>query len=83
MSQKNYWLDLFTGKTWEEFIKAGADISGFRESRWKTLQRVKKGDYFLCYITGISRFIGILEATSDAYKDTSKSIWSDEDFPCR
>ncbi len=27
---RNYWLDLFTGKTWEEFKKHGANISGFR-----------------------------------------------------
>ncbi len=27
----NYWLDLFTGTTWQEFRKAGANISGFRE----------------------------------------------------
>jgi hypothetical protein len=25
----NYWLDLFTGTTWQEFRKAGATISGF------------------------------------------------------
>ncbi|HEV3276307.1 MAG TPA: hypothetical protein VG860_05785 [Terriglobia bacterium] len=27
-----YWIDLFTGKTWQEFRKAGAKISGFRSS---------------------------------------------------
>jgi hypothetical protein len=25
----NYWLDLFTGTTWDEFRHAGAKISGF------------------------------------------------------
>lgn len=82
MTKRNYWLDLFTGVTWEEFRKAGSKTSGFRESRWKTVQKIKKGDYFLCYLTGISRFIGILEVTGTAFKDTSP-IWSDEDFPCR
>ncbi len=77
-----YWLDLFTGTTWTEFKNAGSKISGFRESRWKTAQKIKIGDYFLCYITGISRFIGILEVTSKAFKDSSP-LWSDEDFPCR
>ena len=47
MSKKNYWLDLFTGVTWEEFKKAGAKISGFRETRFKTTQKIKKGDYLL------------------------------------
>ena len=39
MSRK-YWLDLFTGATWEEFLEHGAKISGFRESRKKTAQRI-------------------------------------------
>jgi hypothetical protein len=25
-----YWIDLFTGKSWDEFRKAGATISAFR-----------------------------------------------------
>ena len=55
---------------------------GVRESRWNTLQRVKVGDYFLCYLTGVSRWIGLLEVTSSAFQDTSP-IWKDESFPCR
>jgi predicted RNA-binding protein len=80
--QRNYWLDLFTGTTWSEFLEAGGTGSGFRESRWKTVQKMKPGDYLLCYLTGVSRFIGILEVVSDAYQDGSP-IWKDEVFPCR
>src|SRR5207248_10448916 len=79
---RNYWLDLFTPITWQEFLNAGGNVSGFRESRWTALQKVKAGDYFLGYVTGISRWIGILEVTSDAFRDTT-IIWKDEDFPCR
>ena len=82
MPDRDYWLDLFTGTTWEEFTAAGSSVSGFRESRWKTLQRVKPGDYLLCYLTGVSRFIGVLEVTSQAFRD-STPVWADEDFPCR
>lgn len=82
MSDRNYWLDLFTGVTWEEFSKAGGSISGFRESRWSAVQKIKPGDYLLCYLTGVSRFIAVLEATSVAFKDTT-AIWKDEEFPCR
>jgi predicted RNA-binding protein len=67
----SYWLDLFTGKTWQEFHNAGAKGSGFRESRWRTVQRLKPGDYLLCYLTGVSRFIGVLEVTSEPFKDSS------------
>jgi len=82
MTKRNYWLDLFTGATWNEFKAAGAKVSGFRESRWDTVQKIKPGDYFLCYLTGVSRFIGILEVADSPFKDRTP-IWKDEDFPCR
>jgi hypothetical protein len=82
MADRTYWLDLFTGTTWQEFLDAGAETSGFRESRWKTVQRIKPGDYLLCYLTGVSRWIGVLEVRVPAFKDSSP-IWKDEEFPCR
>lgn len=82
MSARNYWLDLFSGKTWQEFLEAGGKVSGFRSRRWRTVQQIKPGDYLLCYLTGVSRWVGILEVTSEPFKD-SKPIWKDEDFPCR
>jgi hypothetical protein len=82
MKSRTYWLDLFTGTTWQEFLDAGGEVSGFRESRWKTVQRIKPGDYLLCYLTGVSRLVGVLEVTSKPYKDTTP-IWSEEVFPCR
>lgn len=82
MPARSYWLDLFTGDTWRQFIDAGAQVSGFRESRWKVVQRVKPGDRLLCYLTRVSRFIGVLEVVSKAFWD-EKRIWKEEIFPCR
>jgi hypothetical protein len=82
MAERSYWPDLFTAVTWQEFLDAGGNVSGFRDSRWNTLQKVKVGDYFLCYLTGVSRWIGLLEVTSAPFQDTSP-IWKDESFPCR
>jgi predicted RNA-binding protein len=82
MEKSNYWLDLFTATTWKEFIENGANITGFRSSRWNTVQKIKTGDYFICYLAGVMRFVGILQVTGEAYKDNSV-IWKDEDFPCR
>jgi hypothetical protein len=79
---RSYWLDLFTGTTWEEFLAAGGEVSGFRERRWRTVQQMKPGDYLLCYLTGISRWIGVLEVVSEPFKDHTP-IWKDEEFPCR
>jgi hypothetical protein len=78
---RRYWLDLFTGKTWEEFKKHGASVSGFRRRRAKLAKQIQPGDYLLCYITGISRFVGVLEIKSES-RDTTQ-IWEDADFPLR
>jgi hypothetical protein len=82
VSERAYWLDLFSHKTWTEFLKAGGTVTGFRESRWRTAQRITVGDYFLCYLTGVSRWIGLLEVTGEAYQDGSP-IWADDPFPVR
>jgi hypothetical protein len=78
----SYWLDLFTFETWKEFLAAGASVSGFRESRWKAVQRLKPGDILLCYLTGVGRWIGVLEIVGPAFKDNAP-IWKLNDFPAR
>jgi predicted RNA-binding protein len=80
---RKYWLDLFTGKTWEEFLKSGGTVSGFRERRKNTAKKIHPGDYLICYLTGLSRFIGILEVLSDCYIDSESRIWEDDVFPIR
>ncbi len=79
---RDYWLDLFTGKTWEEFKKNGAKVSGFRSTRRRRAQDIKPGDYLLCYLTGLSRFIGVLEVKSACYEDDTP-IYEDALFPIR
>jgi hypothetical protein len=82
MAPRNYWLDLFTYETWQEFLAAGGDVSGFRQAKWKTVQQIKPGDFLMCYLTGVSRFIGVLQVESQAFQDT-KLIWGREPFPAR
>src|SRR2546427_179369 len=76
-----YWIDLFTGTTWDEFNKAGGTISGFRARMRSISGRVNPGDIFLCYLTGVMRWVGALEVVK-ASSDTSK-IWKEQDFPIR
>jgi len=77
----NYWLDLFTGTTWQEFREAGATVSGFSGRRKSIAQRVKPGDILLCYLTGVMRWVGALEVLG-ASTDTRR-IWKDQEFPVR
>ena len=79
---RTYWLDLFTGSTWQEFIDAGANVSGFSATRAKAVEKIRPGDYLLCYLTGVSRFVGVLEVTSKPFVD-SAPIWGEGAFPRR
>lgn len=76
-----YWLDLFTGTTWREFRDAGASVSGFSARRRNVAERVKTGDIFLCYLTGVMRWVGALEVTGRS--NSTDRIWRDQEFPVR
>jgi len=82
MSQRQYYLDLFTYQTWQEFKAAGAKVTGFRENRWNSVKSMQQGDFLLCYLTGVSRWIGILEVTGPAFQSSEK-IWSAAPFSAR
>ena len=74
-----YFLDLFTPETWQAFRETGATVTGFRERHLRLASdRVKEGDIFLCYLTRLSRWCGVLQAESEAYHDDS-SIHDDLD----
>jgi hypothetical protein len=77
----NYWFDAFTGRTWDEFRKAGASISGFNERFRKQVGKLKPGDMLLCYLTGVMRWVGALEVLGTS--DDQKKIWSESGFPVR
>jgi hypothetical protein len=76
-----FWLDLFTGTTWDEFRSAGARISGFRPRMRNLAKQVQPGDVFLCYLTGVMRWVGALEVVGTT--DDQTPIWKDVDFPVR
>lgn len=79
---RTYWLNLFSPSTWQQFLDAGESVTGFRPNRWNQVKKIAVGDYLLCYLTGVSRFIGVLEVIGAPYQDHSGSI-SEDDFPCR
>lgn len=80
--QQSYWLDLFTEETWLEAARHGFSVSGFSDGRWATVQRVKRGDMLICYLTIRSAYVGLLRVTGEAYRDEAP-IWSSQVFPSR
>lgn len=77
-----FWTHLYTWRTWNEFLAAGGKVTGFSERRWNTIQQMQIGDVVLCYLIGISRYVGILTVTGKAFIGY-KPIWSQRVYPAR
>ena len=73
-----YWLDLFTGQTWQEFLDYGATVSGFRKRMRNAVNRIKPGDVLLCYLTGVMRWVGALSVQGRSHD--KKMIWEFDEF---
>ncbi|MDX1605338.1 MAG: EVE domain-containing protein, partial [Candidatus Competibacterales bacterium] len=78
----DYWLALFNTATWQRFRQHGAQVAGFREGRWATVHRIRPGDYLLAYLTGLSRWVGLLCVTGEPYYDPTP-LWDEALLPAR
>ena len=80
MSRKpRHYLDLFSPETYEAFSRSQRDVSGFRISQKKTAERIRPGDRLVCYMTSLSRWVGILETEGVPYVDDSPLFFPDND----
>lgn len=79
-----YWLNLFNGTTWQEFRDAGGEDAGFQDTKRKgTLtKKVRPGDIFVCYMTGVGRWVGLLQITGELFRDDT-AIHQGDSFPLR
>jgi hypothetical protein len=80
--EQRWFLVSFMLETWNEFMRMDKKLVGFRDSRWSSVQKMRPGDKLLAYVTGISRFIGILRVESPPHFDQSR-LWKEDVFPCR
>ncbi|MBL8019731.1 MAG: EVE domain-containing protein [Leptospirales bacterium] len=69
MTMGKYYYNLWSPETYEVFSRSDRTVSGFPLRQQKIAQRVMPGDTFICYVTKVSRFVGILEVASPAYVD--------------
>ncbi len=79
-----YFLNLFSPETWRAFRDTGASMTGFRLRHLGFAeQNVQIGDIFVCYLTRVSRWCGILEVETTATEDDS--YWHEDldIFPVR
>ena len=74
-----YYIDLFSPETFESFSKSDRTISGFRPRQEGAASRICPGDKLLCYMTKLSRWIGVLEVGSSYFKDETPILYESND----
>jgi hypothetical protein len=79
-----YFIDLFSPETYEAFAKSSRDISGFRLRHKNMADRIKRGDVFVCYLTRLSRWFGLLEVVEGPFIDaTPRFVLENDPFVVR
>src|SRR6185295_17567554 len=74
-----FFLDLFSPETYEAFSKSDRQVSGFRTRQSAAAQKLKRGDKLVCYMTKLSRWVGVLKVVDGPYEDTSPIFYSEDD----
>src|SRR4051812_14060445 len=77
----HYWLDLFNCSPWDEFCKGWFTLTPFRGVRLPICKKIQPGDIFLCYLTGVMRWVGALEVTRGPFEDHESNYL--REFPIR
>ncbi len=57
-------------------------MAGFRKNRLSRARKIRRGDWFLGYMTGAKLWVGAFEVEKGPYSDDTR-IWASELFPVR
>ena len=74
-----YFINLFSPETYEVFAHSSRDISGFRLRHQKMAERVSPGDIFVCYLTRLSRWCGLLKVIEGPFIDDTPLFMPESD----
>jgi len=74
------YIDLFSPETYDAFARSPRDISGFRLRHKNAADKIKPGDLFVCYLTRLSRWFGVLEVKEGPFID-NKPVFVAENDP--
>jgi hypothetical protein len=74
-----YWTDLFTVETYRAFLASDRKVSGFRVSQRTMASKLKRGDKMLAYISGLSRWAGVLEVVEGPFEDRAPIFYPSDD----
>lgn len=79
INDMTYWLNLYSPETYESFSNSDRSLSGFRYRQRNQAQKIKQGDRFICYMTKLSRWVGVLEVASNVFHDDSPFYYEEDD----
>ena len=74
-----YFINLFSPETYEAFTHSPRDISGFRLRHKRIAERITPGDCFVCYLTRLSRWCGLLEVLDGPFLDDTPLFIPEQD----
>jgi len=74
-----YYLNLFSPETYDAFCRSDKSISGFKQGARTRAQRIRPGDKLVCYVTELSRWVGILEVVEGPFIDQAPLFTPDDD----
>lgn len=74
-----YYIDLFSPETYRAFSDSDRSTSGFRSRHEGLAKRIVPGDTLVCYVTKLSRWIGLLTVNQGPYKDDTPIFVTESD----
>ncbi|MCB9422921.1 MAG: EVE domain-containing protein [Ardenticatenaceae bacterium] len=74
-----YYVNLFSPETYEAFSKSDRTVSGFRLRQKNVAGKINVGDRLICYMTKLSRWIGVLEVIETYYEDDTPIFYLEKD----
>jgi len=75
----SYFVNLFSPETYEAFLDSDRNVSGFRIRQENAAKKIEPGDKFICYMTRLSRWVGVLEVKSNYFIDESPIFYGEDD----
>jgi hypothetical protein len=66
-----YVTNVFSPETYPMFTASDRTIAGFRSPRRPAAERLDAGDLIVCYLTRVSRWVGLLEVVGELFEDST------------
>lgn len=75
-----YALNVFSPETHPKFTTSDRTIAGFRVRHRQAAERLSPGDLIVCYLTRLSRWVGLLEVIGAPFEDATP-LFVEQDDP--